>query len=181
MMEQGQEVVAIALARLRQYGYLPAAGVRVGDVERTAELAGRRVHVIDDGNGRSLLVLGWRGAEPAASPQPPRLARRALTPKETRALIVVYALLNDPRTNRAAVTTVQVLATVELLMARPGNSWILPALQGSLPRAGLLAFTDGGWRPGPTMHVWDAPTRDVMTHAARRLWQHPNWPEIPDA
>lgn len=180
MMEQAQEV-AVALARLRQHGYLPAAGVHVGDVERTAELAGRRVHVIDDGNGGTLLVQGWRDAEPAASPQPPRLARRALTRKETRTLVVVYALLNDPRTNRAAVATAQVLATVELLMVRPGNSWVLPALQGSLPRAGLLAVTDGGWCAGPMMHVWDVPTRDVMTHAARRLWQHPNWPEIPNA
>jgi hypothetical protein len=180
MIEPGQDVV-LTLARLRQRGCLPAGGVRLGDVERAAELAGRRVQLIDAGDGGSLLVLGWQGAEPAASAHAPKLSRRALPRKATRTLVVLYALLNDPQANRAVVATAHVLATVELLMGRAGNSWVLPALQDTLPRAGLTAVGDGGWCAGPTMHVWDAPTRDAMAHAARGLWQHPNWPDIPDA
>ncbi len=180
MIEPAQDVV-LALALLRQRSCVPAAGVRVGDVERAADLAGRRVHVIEDSDGSSLLVLGWQGTEPAASPQPPRLSRRVLPRMATRTLVVVHALLTDPRRNRAVVTTSQVLATAELLMGRPGNSWLLPAVQETLPEAGLIAAAHGGWRAGPTMQAWDAPTRDVMAHAARGLWQHPNWSEIPDA
>ena len=180
MIEATQDV-ALTLARLRQRACLRVAGVRVGDVERAAELAGRQVELIDGGEGGSLMVLGWQGAEPAASTQAPKLSRRALSPTETRTLVVVYALLHDPRANRVMITTAQVLATVELLMGRTGNKWVLPALQEALPRAGLTAMVDGGWCAGPTMLVWDGPTRDVMAHAARGLWEHPIWPQVPDA
>lgn len=179
-MSEIAEEVALALARLR-HRCLPAAGVRVADVERVADMAGRRVHVIEDAENGSLLALGWQGAEPAASTQSPRLSRRALSPKATRTLVVVHALLSDPHTDRTVVTTAQVLGTVELLMGRAGNSWVVPTLRETLPRAGLVAAAAGGWRAGPMMRAWDAPTRDVMAHAARGLWQHPNWSEIPDA
>jgi hypothetical protein len=173
--------VTITVARLRQHGHLPVADMRVADVEQAAESAGRQAEVIDDDDGNSHLVLGWQGAEPATSVQAPRLSRRALNRRETKTLVVVYALLADPQTDRRTVRTDQVLSTVELLTARPGNTWVMPALLDSLPRAGLIAAADEGWRPGPAMLVWDIPTRDVMTHAARRLWQHPNWPERTDA
>ncbi|NMO53429.1 hypothetical protein HH310_19840 [Actinoplanes sp. TBRC 11911] len=172
--------IAITLACLRRHGHLPVDDVQVADVEQAAASVGRQADIVDD-DGNSVVVLGWQGAAPAASAQAPRLSRRALNRRETKTLIVTYALLTDPRTDRQAATTDQVLTAVELLTARPGNIWVLPALRDSLPRAGLLTACELGWRPGPAMLIWDIPTRDVMTHAARRLRGHPLWPVSPDA
>lgn len=180
MVEPEHDVLLI-LARLRQRGHVPAAETRVGAVEQAAEFAGRRVHVVEDSDGASLLVLGWLGAEPAASAQPPRLSRRILPPKATRTLVILYSLLTDPYADRVVVTTSQLLVVAERLMGRPCNSWLLPALQETLPQAGLVVAASSGWRAGPAMQTWDAPTRDVMEHAARGLWEHPSWSEISNA
>jgi hypothetical protein len=170
--------VMLALARLRRHGYLPVTGLALGDLEHKAKLAGRQVHVIGE-DGDPILVLGWQASEPTASTQAPKLARRTLSPTATRTLVVVHALLSDPLANRTATTTAQVLATVEVLMSRSGEAWVIPAIQHTLPSAGLIMATLGGWGAGPRMQVWDAPTQDVMMHASRRLWQHPSWSEVP--
>jgi len=147
-------------------------------LEHRAELAGRQIHLTGDDDD-PILLLGWQASEPAASTQAPKLARRTLSPTAIRTLLVVHALLSDPSVDRTVTTTAQVLAAVELLMGRSGEAWVIPAMQHTLPSAGLITDVFGGWGVGPRMQVWDAPTRDVMMHAARLLWQHPSWSEVP--
>jgi hypothetical protein len=169
--------VALALARLRQAGWLPASDLPFARAEERAALAGRQVILAEgEGGTTALAVLTWQGTEPAGSNSPPRLPRRALSGKATKTLVVVHALLADSEANRSVVNQGQVLAAIRLLTSRGGDTWAVPALQQVLPQAGLLAPRDGGWAPGPVMRAWDLPTRDVMAHAARRLWEHPMWP-----
>jgi hypothetical protein len=177
-VNQMTTAVTLVLAHLRQHGYLSAAGLPLGELESRADPTGRRIHVVNCGGDDALLVYGWQGAEPPASTHGPRLARRTLSPTATRTLVVVHALMTDPRTDRTVVTNERVLTAFELLTGRRGQERLLPVLEHTLPDAGLTLATAGGWCAGPRMRVWDAATRDVMTHAARKLWQHPSWPEI---
>jgi hypothetical protein len=169
--------VALALARLRQAGWLPASDLPFARAEERAAQAGRQVILAEGEAGTpALAVLTWQGTEPAGSNNPPRLPRRTLSGKATKTLVVVHGLLADPEANRSVVNQGQVLAAIRLLTSRDGDTWAVPALRQELPQAGLLASRDGGWVPGPVMRAWDLPTRDVMTYAARRLWEHPMWP-----
>ncbi len=177
-MSEQADPVTLSVARLRQHGYLPAAGLPVIDMERRADQAGLRVHAVADGEGRSVLVLGWQHEEPSASTQAPKLLRRTLSPSATKTLLVVHALATDPQTRRPVITTGQVSKTVELLAGSSGLEWVVHALRHTLHHAGLVSATTGGWRPGPRMQTWDAETRNVMDQSAMRLWQHPSWPEI---
>ena len=176
-----QDAAALALARLRRNGWLPPAGLPLAEAEERASQSGRQIILVSGDNGPPLAVLGWQGTEPAASPHPPRLARRALSPRATKTLVIVHALLTDPQASLDMVTTEQVLAAIELLTSRSGQTWAIPALHQDLPQAGLIVPQSGGWAPGPMMQAWDPSTRDVMAHAARQLWEHPTWPGIRDA
>ncbi|MGH3246537.1 MAG: hypothetical protein ACRDOI_10040 [Trebonia sp.] len=169
--------VALALARLRQAGWLPVGDLPFARAEEQAAKAGRQVFLAagDDGT-RALAVLAWQGTEPAGSESRPRLLRRALSGRDTKTLVVAHALLTDPEASWAVVTQGQVLAAIRLLTSKDGDTWAVPALRQVLPRAGLLTHRDGGWAPGPVMLAWDLPTRGVMAQAARRLWEHPMWP-----
>jgi len=176
-----KDAAALALARLRRNGSLPAVGLHLVEAEERARQSGRQIILIGGDNGPPLAVLGWQGTEPAASPHPPRLARRVLSPRATKALVIVHALLTDPQASLNTVTTEQVLTAIELLTSKSGQTWAIPALHQDLPQAGLIAPQSGGWAPGPRMQAWDPSTRDVMAHAARQLWEHPAWPGIRDA
>jgi len=168
---------ALSLARLRRAGWLPASDLPFAQAEERAARAGRLVILADGENGaEAVAVLTWQGTEPAGSKSPPRLPRRTLPPNATKTLVVAHALLADPLASRSAVTQGQVLAVIRLLTSRDGDSWAVPALRQVLPQAGLLTPRDEGWAAGPVMQAWDLPTRDVMTFAARRLWEHPMWP-----
>lgn len=176
-MTSQDDTVALSLARLRQSGWLPAGTLPLAQAEDRAAQAGRQVALVGGEDGTSTLaVLTWQGAEPAESTSPPRLARRALSRKATKTLVVAHALLADPQASRTAVTQARVLDAIRLLTSRDGESWAVPALRHELPQAGLLAPHNEGWAPGPVMQAWDLPTRDVMAHAARQLWEHPTWP-----
>jgi hypothetical protein len=169
--------VALALARLRQAGWLLASDLPFALVEERAGRAGRQVILAEgEASAPALAVLTWQGTEPAGSNSSPRLPRRALSSRATKTLVVAQALLADPEVNRSVVNQGQVLAAIRILTSRDGDTWAVPSLQQELPQAGLLAPRDGGWTPGPVMQAWDLPTRDVMAHAARRLWEHPMWP-----
>jgi hypothetical protein len=169
--------VALSLARLRRAGWLPASDLPFAQAEERAAQTGRQVLLADGEDGTpALAVLTWQGTEPAGSKSPPRLPRRMLSGKATKTLVVAHALLADPLASRNGVTQRQVLGAIRLLTSRDGDTWAVPALRQVLPRAGLLAPRDGGWAPGPVMRAWDLPTREVMAHAARRLWEHPIWP-----
>jgi hypothetical protein len=176
-----QDAVALALARLRRNGWLPPVGLPLAEAEERARQSGRQIVLVSGDNDPPLAVLGWQGAEPAANPHPPRLARRALSPRATKTLVIVYALLTDPQASLDMVTTEQVLAAIELLTSRSGQTWAIPALQQELPQVGLMAPQSTGWAPGPMMQAWDPSTRDVMAHAARQLREHPMWSGIRDA
>lgn len=169
--------VALSLARLRQIGWLPAADLAFARTEERAAQAGRQVFLAAEADGtQALAVLAWQRTEPAGNESRPRLPRRALSGRDTKTLLVAHALLTDPEASRAVVTQRQVLDAIRLLTAKDADTWAVPALRHVLPRAGLLARWDGGWVQGPVMLAWDLPTRDVMTQAARRLWEHPRWP-----
>jgi len=174
-----KDAAALALARLRRNGSLPPADLPVAEAEERAGQSGRQIILVS--GDPPLAVLGWRGTEPTASPHPPRLARRALRSRATKTLVIVHALLTDPQASLDTVTTEQVLAAIELLTSRSGQTWAIPALHQDLPQAGLIAPQSGRWAPGPMMQAWDPSTRDVMSHAARQLWEHPTWPGIRDA
>jgi hypothetical protein len=170
------DTIALSLARLRKFGWLPVGTLPLAEVEGRAAQAGRQVVLVGGEDGTpTLAVLTWRGAEPADSTSPPRLARRTLSRKATKTLVVAHALLADPQASRNAVTQELVLDAIRLLTSRDGESWALPALHQELPRAGLLAPHNEGWAPGSVMRAWDLPTRDVMAYAARQLWEHPTW------
>jgi hypothetical protein len=176
MIAEGDET-AIALARLRRAGWLPSDMFPLAQAEARAAEAGRQIVIVSgEDEAMSLAVLAWQGTEPAASPHPPRLGRRALSRHVTKTLVIVYALLADPQTSRGIVTEEQVLAVINMLTSRKGEGWAIPALRQELPRAGLITPSQDGWAPGPVMRAWDLPTRDVMAHAARQLWEHPTWP-----
>lgn len=176
-MTPQDDTVALSLARLRKTGWLPAGALPLAQAEDRAVQAGRQVVLVGGEEGTpALAVLTWQGAEPAESTSPPRLARRTLSRKATKTLVVAHALLADPQASRSAVTQEQVLHAIRLLTSRDGESWAVPALRQELPQAGLLAPHNEGWTPGPVMQAWDLPTRDVMAHAARQLWEHPTWP-----
>lgn len=176
-MTAQDDEVALSLARLRRAGWLPASDLPFAQAEERAAQAGRQVILADGEDGAAAVaVLTWQGTEPAGSKSPPRLPRRTLPANATKTLVVTHALLTDPLASTSAVTQVQVLAAIRLLTSRDGDSWAVPALRQVLPRAGLLTPRDGGWAAGPVMRAWDLPTRDVMAHAARRLWEHPMWP-----
>jgi hypothetical protein len=170
------DTVALSLARLRKSGWLPAGALPLRQAEDRAAHAGRQVVLVDGQNGApTLAVLTWQGAEPAESTTPPRIARRTLSNRATRTLVVAHALLADPQASRKTVTQDQVLHAIRILTSRDGQSWAVPALRLELPEAGLLALCHEGWTPGPVMQTWDLPTRDVMAHSARQLWEHPAW------
>jgi hypothetical protein len=172
-----EDTVALSLARLRQSGWLPAGSLPLAEAEDWAAQAGRQVALVGGEDGTpTLAVLTWQGTEPAGSTNPPRLTRRTLSRKATKTLVVAHALLADPKATRTAVRQEQVLDAIRLLTSRDGESWAVPALRQELPQAGLLAPHNEAWAPGPVMQAWDLPTRDVMAHAARQLWEHPAWP-----
>ena len=176
-MTAQDDEVALSLARLRRAGWLPASDLPFAQAEERAAQAGRQVIIADGEDGAAAVaVLTWQGTEPAGSKSSPWLPRRTLPANATKTLVVAHALLTDPLASRSAVTQVQVLAVIRLLTSRDADSWAVPALQQVLPQAGLLILLDEGWAAGPVMRAWDPPTRDVMRHAARRLWEHPMWP-----
>jgi hypothetical protein len=176
-MTAQDDEAALSLARLRRAGWLPASDLPFAQAEERAAQAGRQVLLADGENeAAAFAVLTWQGAEPAGSKSPPRLPRRALPANATKTLVVAHALLTDPLATRSTVTQGQVLAAILLLISRDGDSWAIPALRQVLPQAGLLTLREEGWAAGPVMRAWDLPTRDVMAHAARRLWEHPVWP-----
>lgn len=180
MTFEGDET-AVALARLRRAGWLSTDKLPLAQAEGRAAQAGRQIVVVGREEGAvSLAVLAWQGTEPAASPHPPRLGRRALSRHVTKTLVIVYALLTDPQASREVVTEDQVLAVIYMLTSRKGEGWAIPALRQELPRAGLICPRQDGWAPGPVMQAWDLPTRDVMRHSARQLWKHPTWPGTRD-
>lgn len=174
-MKPDRDTAALALARLRQNGWLPAKDLPLAEAEERASQTGRRIFLTRGDDGPPFAVLGWEGTEPAASSRVPRLARRELSRRATKTLIVVYALITDPQASRAIATVDQVLAAIEMLTAKPGNTWAITALQQELPQVGLVVQRPGGWHLGPRVEAWDLPTREIMTHAARQLRAHPGW------
>lgn len=176
-MTAHRDAAAMALARLRQSGWLPSPGLPLAEVEERASRSGREIVLIGGVDDASpIAVLGWQGADPAASPRVPRLARRELSRRATKTLVIVYALLTDPQVSFDTVTTEQVLTAIELVTAKSGKTWVIPALHQELTQAGLLVRQSGGWALGPMTEAWDLSTRDVMAHAAGQLQEHPRWP-----
>ncbi len=176
-MTSQEDTAALSLARLRRAGWLPVSVLPLAQAEDRAARAGRQVALVGGNDGtQALAVLTWQGAEPAENQSRPRLTRRTLSLRATKTLVVAHALLTDPQGGRTSVMQEQVLGAIRLLTSRDGESWALPSLRQELPKAGLLAPAGAGWVPGPVMQAWDLPTRDVMTHAARQLWEHPMWP-----
>lgn len=180
-MTSHNDAVALALARLRRSGWLPLTRLPLAEAEERASQSGRQIILAGGDNAPPLAVLGWQGTEPAASPHPPRLARRALSNRATKTLVIVHALLTDPQASVDLVTTEQVLAVIELLTSKSGKTWAIPALHQELSQAGLITPRSGGWVAGPVMQAWDQATRDVMVYTARQLWAHPIWPGIRSA
>jgi hypothetical protein len=170
--------IALSLARLRHAAWLPASDLPLAQAEERATQAGRQIVLVDGENGTpALAVLSWQGIDPVESTRPPRLPRRTLSRNATKTLVVAHALLSDPEVSRASVTQSQVLAVIQLLSSRSGESWAIPSLRAELPQAGFLTPCGEGWTPGPVMEAWDRPTRDVMAQAAQQLLEHPAWPE----
>jgi hypothetical protein len=172
------DAIALSLARLRHAAWLPASELPLTQAEERVAQAGRQIVLVDGENGTpALAVLSWEGTDPVESTRPPRLPRRTLSRNATKTLVVVHALLSDPEVSRAWVTQSQVLAVIQLMSSRSGESWAIPSLRAELPQAGFLTPCREGWAPGPVMSAWDRPTREVMAQAAQQLWGHPTWPE----
>jgi hypothetical protein len=108
----------------------------------------------------------------------PRLSRRRLTVGVIKAFLVVDALLHDPHHPRAVVTTEEAVAVIDRLAGRPTHTFVVPAVEETLPRAGLLVQVTGGWALGPVCSAWDAHTCEVVGTAVRRLHDHPGWREV---
>jgi hypothetical protein len=172
------DAIALSLARLRHTAWLLASDLPLAQAEERASQAGRQIVLVDGENGTpALAVLSWQGTDPVESTRPPRLPRRTLSRNATKTLVVAHALLSDPEVSRASVTQSQVLAVIQLLSSRSGESWAIPSLRAELPQAGFLTPCREGWAPGPVMSAWDRPTREVMAQAAQQLREHPAWPE----
>ena len=101
-MTSPDDGVALTLARMRRDGWLPLAALPVAEAEERVGRAGRQVFLGDGGNAERIAVLGWRDVDPAPSQQSPRLARRVLSRAATKVLVIVYALLTDPETDRSS-------------------------------------------------------------------------------
>jgi hypothetical protein len=140
-----------------------------------AETAGRRVHVVSPTGDDAVLLLGWQDPEPVSNGQSPRLSRRRLPVSTIKALVVAHALLQDPVGARTHVTTDQVVRAIDRLTGKSSRTWAVPAVEDTLPQAGLLRPAGPGWALGPTSSGWDDQTREVVSRAVEWLHEHPGW------
>jgi hypothetical protein len=176
-MSDPDSEAAIMLAHLRWRGRVRAADSPIAAMERAAETAGRCLQIANAADGEPVLVLGWRGSEPAASTLAPRLSRRRATVSMTRCMVVAWALLHEVGHHRASVATDEIVRVLDKLTGRSSRAWAVPAIEDALPQAGWLESHHGQWVLGPASATWDDLTREAMDTAVRRLHDHPGWRE----
>lgn len=183
-MTDRAEDVAVELARLRRDPHRPIGDARIAELEATARASGRELHLIapdiDAEGGQPVIVLGWDGVEPTESANAPRLRRRRLPTTAVKVLIVLYALITDPRGVSEHVKGSTVEGALNEVAGPGAGSSAERALSTTLSRAGLVVRIGGRWTLGPVARTWDRPTNTVMTQAAERLRSHPLWPEAAD-
>lgn len=169
------------MARLRHSGgILPTSQLSLTALEQTATEAGLRIHLVEEEGGEMLAVLGWSGEEPAASTDNPRLPRNRLNPKEVVAFIAAYTLLTQ-RDQPPQRPLADVVALLRECTDKQAHTWAVPALERTLPHAGLLQLLpQRALRLGPGAATFSPSTHAVLTHAATQLRHHRSYPHRGD-
>ena len=178
------EALAVELARLRRDPYRPIGDARIAELEAAARASGRELYLIapdiDAEGDEPVIALGWDGVEPTESVTAPRLRRRRLPPTAVKVLIVLYALITDPRGVSEHVEGSTVESALNDVAGPGAGKSAERVLSTTLSRAGLVVRIGDRWALGPVVRTWDRPTNTVMTQAAERLRSHPLWPEAAD-